>query len=104
VALPAAAAAAAHATGLGEITVGIRPESFHLATEGGIKLKVEIVEELGSDIYVYGVVPGDPDVVEHRFAARLEGRLGARPGDVVQIAAKQSDVHAFDPATGERLG
>ena len=59
--LPGPALEAARAAG-GEITLGIRPESAELTapgTAGGIPLTVALVEELGSDAYVYGTLAGD---------------------------------------------
>jgi multiple sugar transport system ATP-binding protein len=73
---------AANAAGLSEITLGIRPESFSARASGdadaahGLEIEVKLVEELGADAYVYGMLAGDsPD-----------------------------DKHSFHPETGERLG
>ena len=48
--------AAAKSDGDGTVTVGFRPEDSDLVgeSEGGLRVTVELVEELGSDAYVYG--------------------------------------------------
>ena len=49
----------------GNITVGVRPEAWRLVSEGegGLPVKVTVVEELGADGFVYGTsgVEGTPD-------------------------------------------
>jgi multiple sugar transport system ATP-binding protein len=52
---------AAHAEGRSGVTLGIRPESFHLTDDpAGIPVTVNLVEELGADAYLYGSLTG-PD-------------------------------------------
>jgi multiple sugar transport system ATP-binding protein len=104
VALDPAAAAVANAAGLRQVTVGVRPESLQLSAESGIKMHVTLVEELGSDVFVYGTLPSDPAVVERPFVVRLDGGVSVRSGDNIQVTAKPGQVHAFDPTTGARLG
>jgi multiple sugar transport system ATP-binding protein len=105
--LPLGPAAAATANGLGlrQITVGVRPESLQVTTGGrGIRVTITLVEELGSDVYVYGTIAGDPDVVERPFVVREDGRLFPKIGDVLEVEPHAGEVHAFHPITGERLG
>jgi multiple sugar transport system ATP-binding protein len=42
--------------GVKEVTLGVRPESFEVAGEDGEPVHVDVVEELGSDAFVYGRV------------------------------------------------
>jgi multiple sugar transport system ATP-binding protein len=109
---------AANAAGLKQINLGVRPESFH-ATDAsgdgsrdsalekgdttGLKIEVKLVEELGADAYVYGELPGDsPD--SRPYVVRFDGRVPPRIGDVLTIAVRTGEEHAFHPETGERLG
>src|SRR6187549_748474 len=39
--------------GLDEVTVGIRPESLEISDTGGVDVVVDLVEDLGSEAYVY---------------------------------------------------
>jgi multiple sugar transport system ATP-binding protein len=102
---------AANAAGLKQINLGIRPESFHVAAEGGhaqgdatgLKVEVKLVEELGADAYVYGELPGDTADSKH-FIVRFDGRVPPRIGDVLSIDVRTGEEHAFHPETGERLG
>jgi multiple sugar transport system ATP-binding protein len=84
--------------------VGLRPESFAVAPNGGgLKLEVKLVEELGADAYVYGLLPGDqPD--ERHFIVRFDGRVPPRIGDVLALDVREAEEHAFCPDSGERLG
>jgi len=93
------------AGGLDEISLGVRPEAFHLVGAGdpGLSVTVRLVEELGADAYVHGeVVVGETPA---KVIVRTEGG-GAAPsfGDSVRVGLRSPDrVHVFDAATGERL-
>jgi multiple sugar transport system ATP-binding protein len=96
--------AAAQTAGLAEVVVGIRPESVGLsAAPTGLTMVVELVEELGADAFVYGTVPGDEEGAK-RLVARPHGRVAPRIGELVHLSVDSSQLHVFDPATGERLG
>jgi multiple sugar transport system ATP-binding protein len=95
----------ARATGLDEVTVGLRPESARLApaeTPGTLALTVALVEELGADAYVYGEVAGDAPE-DKPWVVRCDGREAPRIGDRVGVAVQASDAHLFDRQTGLRL-
>jgi multiple sugar transport system ATP-binding protein len=85
-----------------EVTVGVRPESWRLVGEGedGLPVKVNVIEELGADAYVYGTTSGEDarDVV-----VRIDARRNHRKGETVRVAVDPDDVHVFDTETGERL-
>ncbi len=92
----------------GTITVGVRPEGFTPAS-AGFHVLVEVVEELGSDAFVYGR-PVDKDV---KFAnatdegaqviVRWDPKNPPKPGDTITVEANPDVIHLFDSATGERL-
>ena len=100
IAVPASAGAS--------VTVGIRPEGFAPASSG-FDVLVEVVEELGSDAFVYGK-PADSSV---KFAnatdegaqviVRWDPKNPPRPGQTVTVTANQSSVHLFNATTGERI-
>jgi multiple sugar transport system ATP-binding protein len=71
------------------------------SAEGGLQVTVNLVEELGSDGYLYGnaVIDG----TETEIVVRVDGRNHPTAGDVVTIAPNAARVHAFDASTGERL-
>ena len=71
--------------GHNNITVGVRPEAWRLVTqaEGGLPVKVTVVEELGADAFVYGTsgVEGTPSNVIVRVSRprhRAQGRHALR--------------------------
>jgi multiple sugar transport system ATP-binding protein len=79
------------------VTVGLRPESLELAPEG-VPGRVEVVEELGADAYVFcACEPG-------RLVARVDARRTPSQGERVSLRPRSDEAHLFDAATGERLG
>jgi multiple sugar transport system ATP-binding protein len=90
------------------VTVGVRPEGFAPASSG-FNVLVEVVEELGSDAFVYGK-PADTSV---KFAnatdegaqviVRWDPKNPPRPGQTITVSAQQSSVHLFNATTGERI-
>ena len=99
--LRAEGASAARARGLAEVTLGLRPESLQLAATG-VPARVEVVEELGADAYAFCVagLPGG----ERKLIARADSRRPPQRGERVALLPLPGEAHAFDPATGERLG
>lgn len=87
----------------GNITVGVRPEAWRLVSEseGGLPVKVTVVEELGADSFVYGTsgVEGTPSNVIVRVSARDK----VHKGDTLYVTTDPQNVHVFDTDTGERL-
>jgi multiple sugar transport system ATP-binding protein len=97
----------AAAANLSRITLGVRPESFHVASEGSdatLKLHVNLVEELGADAFVHGTLPGEDELRAKQFVVRFDGRVPPRIGDTIDLEIRTDEEHAFNPETGERLG
>ncbi|HEX6500704.1 MAG TPA: sn-glycerol-3-phosphate ABC transporter ATP-binding protein UgpC [Micromonosporaceae bacterium] len=89
--------------GNGTVTIGFRPEDCDLVgeSEGGMPVTVELVEELGSDAYVYGTA--DLDGTSERFVVRTDGRNTPKMGDVVYVKPRTGHHHAFHAVSGERI-
>jgi len=112
----------------GRVVIGIRPEAFEDAAfaDGGlpeIEARVEVLEELGSDAYVFFEPGGEAVVVEDAmtddpedesallaadrdrsfFAARVNPRTTARVGDTIRLTVDPSRIYFFAPETGESL-
>jgi multiple sugar transport system ATP-binding protein len=104
--LHADAEAEAKKANLSKVLLGVRPESFHVGAnpDSGLELKVNLVEELGADAYVYGELTGDPDVYEKQYIVRFDGRVPPRINDVIHVEVRQGEEHVFNPDTGARLG
>jgi multiple sugar transport system ATP-binding protein len=101
---------AAAAANLNEIILGVRPESFTLSkpddageTAHGLKISVDLVEELGADAFVHGHLAGD-DPNDQRYVVRFDGRVPPRIGDTLSIDVRTGEEHAFHPETQARLG
>jgi multiple sugar transport system ATP-binding protein len=98
---PEQRAAASADGGDREITVGFRPEDSDIVGEadGGLPVTVELVEELGSDAYVYGSSEEGDD----RIVVRTDGRNTPRMADTVHIRPRPGAVHLFHAKTGVRI-
>ncbi len=87
----------------GNVTVGVRPEAWRIVSEndGGLPVKVTVVEELGADAYVYGTsgVEGTP----HDIIVRINGRQSVQKGETIYVTTDPNQVHVFDTESGERL-
>jgi multiple sugar transport system ATP-binding protein len=90
------------------VTVGIRPEGWAPASTG-FHVLVEVVEELGSDAFVYGK-PADSNV---KFAnsvdegaqviVRWDPKNPPKAGETITVANLAGAVHLFDATTGVRI-
>jgi multiple sugar transport system ATP-binding protein len=110
-----------------KLIAGIRPEHFEDAeprghTTGGVTFKanVELVESLGSEVYVYFTI-GDhkgaeldkvaektgldelPHAATEQMVARLDPETKARRGEVLQLWFDPARIHLFDAETGRSL-
>ncbi|MFI5779003.1 ABC transporter ATP-binding protein [Nocardia sp. NPDC051570] len=95
--------------GLTTVTIGVRPEHLQLRGDTpAFAVTVELVEDLGSESYVYARIPGAPvtglDGDEVTFVARSPQRAPARPGESITLhIADPAAIHLFHPATGNRV-
>jgi multiple sugar transport system ATP-binding protein len=112
----------------GRTIVGIRPEAFEDAefAQGDlpqIDVQVEVLEELGSDAYVFFPVAADHVIIEDAlsdnaddettlladakdralFVARVDPRTKARVGGTVRLAVDPERLYFFSPSSGESL-
>jgi multiple sugar transport system ATP-binding protein len=81
------------------LTLGIRPEAFHLADEG-LPVKVAVIEELGSDAFLYGTAE---HTTNQQIIARIGTRLHNDKGTTVHLAPDPDKLHLFSSSTEERL-
>jgi multiple sugar transport system ATP-binding protein len=113
----------------GRVIVGIRPEAFEDSAfaESGlpeVEVRVEVLEELGSDAYVFfaveNVESAVPDDALHDrpedeasllaeeqsrtlFAARVDPRTRAEVGAPLRLAVDPARLYFFAPESGESL-
>ncbi|MEW2399944.1 sn-glycerol-3-phosphate ABC transporter ATP-binding protein UgpC [Streptomyces sp. NPDC046862] len=112
-----------------EVIVGLRPEAFEDValsherdrTSPVLIATVEVLESLGSDVYVYFTAEGGPATTTeleelrtesgmrdtggdaHHIVARLDAATRAREGEPVELRVDMAKAHVFDPATGANL-
>ncbi|MBF6272734.1 sugar ABC transporter ATP-binding protein [Nocardia sp. 852002-20019_SCH5090214] len=99
IALPRTVADAAGET----VVVGIRPEHFDPAGgSDGIAMEIDVVEELGSDAYIYGRTLGEAGG-DQTIVARADWRNPPQKGDKLTLTSDAEHTYFFDPASGKRL-
>ncbi len=86
-----------------EVVMGIRPEDFRPSSDGAgagdeLKAVVEVVEPMGSEIYLY-LKTGTHDT----FVARLEAHVKAEVNNTMGFRVNLEKAHFFDRDTGVRL-
>jgi multiple sugar transport system ATP-binding protein len=97
--LPIAREILAKASG-SRVTVGIRPEKLSVS-DHGLVVDVDVVEELGSDGYLYGRAQLDGS--EHNIVVRVDAISHPRAGERIHLQADAYAVHVFDAESGLRL-
>lgn len=85
--------------GLSEVTFGIRPEQLEISESDGVEVVIDLVEDLGSEAYVYTHAGSGVELV-----ARCNPRTAPRLADTVRLRKNpEGAVHLFHPESGERL-
>ena len=89
------------------LTLGIRPETFSLASDNqGIPVDVAVVEELGADGYVYGTLAGLPEderLTAAQIVARVSTRVPPKRGETIRLAVSPENVHVFSNESQLRI-
>src|SRR5690625_2387287 len=88
--------------GSNTVTLGFRPESLEPAPEshdGGIPVIVDVVEELGSDAFIYGTPAGPTAEAQtdrmrsEAVIARVEPRHAPNKGDKIRYKIREGKAH-----------
>ncbi|MBL1073081.1 sn-glycerol-3-phosphate ABC transporter ATP-binding protein UgpC [Nocardia sp. 2] len=95
----------------GSVVVGIRPEHFEITGNAGgnglskepvgITMEVDVVEELGSDAYVYGRALDKSG--QETIVARADWRNPPAKGSRLTLTADTEHIYFFAPEDGRRL-
>jgi len=87
-----------------KLILGIRPENIYdkilykeSAPESTVKLTVEIIEPLGSEIFVY-LSSG-----KSQFTARMDTRTKVNINEDIEVVFDMSKIHLFDPVTEKAI-
>ena len=80
-------------------TLGFRPEALTDRLEGRpeVRMKVDVVERLGSDQFLYGQVGTDT------ITARVDPRLTVAVGDTVPLGLDTRSLHLFDAESEQAM-
>ncbi|MDQ3737713.1 MAG: sn-glycerol-3-phosphate ABC transporter ATP-binding protein UgpC [Actinomycetota bacterium] len=85
-----------------KVRIGVRPDGWAVGSPDGsassLEATVEVVEELGTEAFVYAVTEQQTPVV-----TRAEGMTTIDKGDKISLVPKVESLHLFDETTGARL-
>ncbi len=98
----------------GHITVGFRPESLDTVPQGtqdSFPVVVNLVEELGSDAYVYGALTNEFGAAaavhsgagDAQIIVRVDPRSVPKIGDTIYVRIRPNEQHLFHAGSGERI-
>ncbi len=82
----------------GEVTVGVRPEHLRIgeAGDGTLSARVDLIEPMGSESYVYC------SVADQVVVAKTDQRP-PRPGETIHLRFDSDRLHFFDAVTQKRI-
>ena len=97
------------------ITIGFRPESLDVVPAGsadGIPVIVNLVEELGSDAFVYGQLSNElgqaveaihSGAGDGQVIVRVDPRQVPNKGETIWVRIRPNEEHLFHAGSGERI-
>jgi multiple sugar transport system ATP-binding protein len=115
IAVPRAAIDSIDSADQGSITIGFRPESLDVVPAGsqdGLPIVVNLVEELGSDAFVYGQLSdelGQAAAAVHSGAGdgnvivRVDPRRVPQKGETIWVRIRPNEEHLFHAGSGLRM-
>ena len=93
--------------GKGPVTVGLRPEALEPASDGhGIPATVKLVEELGSEAYIYAQMAdhvGETTAATPELVVRVAPTVVVKSGDRIALRVKDDSMLLFDAESGVRI-
>jgi len=116
IAVPRTAVSALGTDDKNTITIGFRPESLDVVPQGtpdSIPVTVNIVEELGSDAFVYGELSGElgqaavaqvhSGAGDAQVIVRVDPRQVPDKGETIYVKIRAGEQHLFHTGSGERI-
>jgi multiple sugar transport system ATP-binding protein len=107
--LPRAVLDTAARRGLARVLIGFRPEALEMVTHGddGFTVITSLTEELGADVYMYGLLEGEHNDGTGEITPYVVARLGPHDvpaeGTALRVRILTGDLHVFCPDSGDRL-
>jgi multiple sugar transport system ATP-binding protein len=80
-------------------TIGFRPETVAIGSDGPIAARVRVVEDLGSEVFVHLVIEHEGE--ERRIVAKVDAPFTRKPDENVRLTLHGA-VHLFDASEVRR--
>jgi multiple sugar transport system ATP-binding protein len=84
--------------GVDRLTLGVRPEDIHVASDGGIGVTVEVLEELGSQNLLNVSFGGD-----QMYIVEVETSVAPDNGESLNVTFAEDDIYLFDGRTHDTI-
>ena len=79
------------------VNAAFRPEHVEITADGELAGRINVVENLGPETYVF------VDTTDGRICLVLDRTQRPKPGDAVRLSVRAHHVHLFDTETGTRI-
>jgi multiple sugar transport system ATP-binding protein len=79
------------------VNAAFRPEHVEISADGELAGRINVVENLGPETYVF------VDTADGRICLVLDRTQRPKPGDAVRLSVRAPHVHLFDTETGARI-
>jgi multiple sugar transport system ATP-binding protein len=97
-----------------QVTLGFRPENATIVdheVDGAIPIRVDLVEELGSDSFIYGGLDADREIASNissgagdaELIVRADPHVRPQKGERLWVTIEEGKQHVFSSSTGKRL-
>ncbi len=81
------------------VVLGFRPEAARISSSGDMRLRVELVENRGSQKFLYGSAEGG-----QRLSIAADPGSSVQSGETISITIAAENLLFFDAASGKRIG
>lgn len=86
-------------TAEGPVTLGIRPEHLIPDAAGPVRIRVDLLEQLGANTLLHGML----EDTETDMVVSLPGHVSAAPAASMAFSADPARLHLFDRQSGRRI-
>ena len=84
----------------GKVSAGLRPEDFSIDDNGPIKIKIDLVELIGSNSLLHGRLENSNEILVASISGVVDDKI---VGKTIGLSFNDKNLHLFDPNSGQRL-
>ena len=84
----------------GKVSAGLRPEDFSIDDNGPIKIKIDLVELIGSNSLLHGRLENSNEILVASISGVVDDKI---VGKTIGLSFNDKNLHLFDSNSGQRL-